>query len=123
MTRLVADIVGSTFVFLCGLVTCWLWRRPSRTEQAALEQAERAAERAEKAEAKFDDCNKDRVRLQEALGDWEHWDTLEQDLAEAEYQLKLERMALEKSYRTEAALQLRVGDLEARAADGWSGHA
>ena len=82
MTRLVADIVGSTFVFLCGLVTCWLWRRPSRVEQAALEYAEHCAERAEK----------------------------------AEYQLKLERLALEKSYRTGAELQLRVGDLEARRA-------
>ena len=89
MTRLVADIVGSTFVFFCGLVTCWLWRRPSRMEQALLEYAELLFRRAEK----------------------------------AEYQLKLERMALEKSYRTGAALQLRVGDLEARAADGWSGHA
>src|ERR1035438_8963151 len=57
VTRFVADIVGLSFVFFCGFVTCWLWRRPSRTEQAALEQAERAAERAEKAEAKFDDCN------------------------------------------------------------------
>ena len=81
MTRLVADIVGST-LFLCGFVACWLRRRPSRVEQAALEYAERCAERAEK----------------------------------AEYQLKLERMALQKSYEDGAALQLRVGDLEARLA-------
>ena len=53
---------------------------PTTVEHARLEKAEKElARKCDVLEAKFDDCNKDRVRLQEALGDWEHWDTLEQD--------------------------------------------